>query len=505
MRWLRALVPLLGSAVAAFAAMADQPAASTSQPEHLRIGGLDLIRCEIGAMQKMGIPNAVAFCTKFDVPENWDEPSGRHIALRVAVVRARATTPDPDIVAFLDGGPGQAATEDYPQVAGALAGVRRRHHLLLVDQRGTGGSNPLRCPEEDAPDSSAMRAAPGPEQMLAQARRCLASLAPVARVEFYATTDAVRDLEAVRLALGGPQLDLIGVSYGTRLAQQYAMRHPAAVRSIVLDSPVPNRLALLSEHAASLEEAVRSSFAQCPRQPGCAEHFGDPYRSLYELRDRLRRDAPWVEMRDPQSDAPQRHRLGPGDLARLVRLYSYSPLTRALLPYLIDQAKQGRYAPLLANARLLLDDLTERMSPVLSASVVCTEDADLLHENPGDASTLLGTEFTTWARVTCPVWPHRGRPADFHEPLRGTVPLLVFSGEFDPVTPARYGAEIVRELSRARHFVLAGQGHAVLATGCVPRLLSDFVDRPEPARIDADCLKELGPVPFFLDASGAAP
>ena len=102
--------------------------------------------------------------------------------------------------------------------------------------------------------------------------------------------------------------------------------------------------------------------------------------------------------------------------------------------------------------------------------------------------------------------PRGGMPEDFHEPVVADRPVLLFSGEFDPVTPPRYGAEVARRLPDARHLVLRGQGHGVLGIGCTPRLLAQFLEHPEPARnLDAHCLDALGYVPPFAGAYGWDP
>src|SRR5580692_10423261 len=126
-------------------------ASGASAPtDQLRFGTLLLHRCEIGRRGFGGAGTLEAFCAAFDVPEDWDSPSGRHIQLRVAIVRSAAVHSDTDLVAFLDGGPGGAATEDYPEIAPALEAVLQRRDLLVVDQRGTGGSNALACPASTA-------------------------------------------------------------------------------------------------------------------------------------------------------------------------------------------------------------------------------------------------------------------------------------------------------------------------------------------------------------------
>jgi pimeloyl-ACP methyl ester carboxylesterase len=492
-------------------------------PDVLTLGTLTLEPCNIGKRGR-GVPTLRAYCTAFAVPEDRRQPQGRRIRLRIAVVRAAAAEADPDPVVFLDGGPGGAASEDYPAIAGAFEPLRKRHALLLIDQRGTGGSNALDCGAGDtgragdtvgddatASDSTGGDAADGAAAPAATARAlqqlhaCLARLEPRAAPQFYATTDAVADLEDVRRALGAPRLDLIGVSYGTRVAQQYARRYPGAVRALILDSAVPNGLSLGSETARNLEDTLRALSERCRAQRGCAERFGDPYRTLQRVHARLQAGAQTVELRDPYTFQPQRRTITADSLAELVRLYAYSPYTAALLPYVLQEADAGRYAALLGQARIAVGDVEAQLNGGMGLSVACTEDADGLHADGADAHTVLGDSLTQWLLSACTVWPHGSRSADFGAPLRGALPALILAGELDPVTPPRYGAAILRTLPRGRLLRAAGQGHGLLGVGCMPRLLSEFIRTLDAAGLDARCLDMLAPTPSFQDANGAGP
>lgn len=480
-----------------------------------RLGKLELHACDIG-VASLGATLS-AYCTTVSVPENPDDTAGRSIDLKVAVVPSTAATPAPDLLTLLDGGPGGAATDDYPFMNAAFADMRRERHVLLVDQRGTGGSNALSCASEldieeagkqeqtqverEAIDNNRVDAA----RLQQQLRRCLDRLKDRADPRFYTTSVAVRDLEAVRQAAGAPLLNLVAVSYGTRVAQQYARAYPAAVRSLLLDSVVPNTLALGSEHALNLDAALKTRFARCSGDVECARRFGDPYRAMYTLRDQLRRRSQSVSMRDPVTYLAVTESAGAADLAVTARLFAYQPLTAALLPITIDEALHGNLAPLLGQRKLVTETVSERLTDGMGLSVTCAEDVDLLQPRAEDAQLLLGNSLIDYTRAACEVWPRGTRPADFHEPLRSRVPTLVLAGEIDPVTPVRYAQSVVASLDDARLLMLKGQGHSVLGAGCAPRVAGEFIRQLSPKKLQADCLDALGDIPAFLSFNGAAP
>jgi hypothetical protein len=137
-------------------------------------------------------------------------------------------------------------------------------------------------------------------------------------------------------------------------------------------------------------------------------------------------------------------------------------------------------------------------------SVSCAEDTELKID-PADKDTILGTTMVEFLQTQCAAWPKGARPADFRKPLSGNVPVLAISGEFDPVTPPRYGDEVVKTLPNGRHLVLPGQGHSVLATGCMPKLFAQFVEKADAKALDAGCLKRLKASPPFAGYYGWEP
>jgi pimeloyl-ACP methyl ester carboxylesterase len=483
-------------ASASTAAVAPAPAATW------KLGSLTLTACELAAPNS-GLSTA-AWCADFPVPENRADPHSRTIKLKLAVLRSRAQVASPDMLAFLAGGPGQAATDSAAQVATVLKPLLAHRHVLLLDQRGTGGSNALSCKESAAtttPDDSTFDA----DKLRAAAAQCLKLLAGHADPRYYTTTIAAQDLEDVRKAIGSPQFDLLGVSYGTRMAQQYLMRFPQSVRSVVLDSAVPNSLALGEDFARNLDDALKAQFARCTAEPACKKQFGDPDQTLYQLRDALRANPHQVSFRDPQNYQTVKQMLDEDSLASVVRMFAYTPATAALLPLSIDAAAHGDVGPLLGQAKLLNGELSELMGSGMQYSVICSEDADLLAVRPQDAQTILGTRMVDALKAVCSVWPKGTRPADFHAPLKTDKPVLLLAGQYDPVTPPRYAEEVAKGLPNARVLTLKGQAHSVMATGCTPQLIQHFIEKLDPKTLDASCLDRLQPTPIFIDFNGATP
>lgn len=480
---------------------APKGAAIAANAREFTLGTLHFRACQLP--QPRSAATTAAYCAPFQVPEDRDAPGadGRRIDLRVALIASDAEVADADVVVLLAGGPGQSAVESWPQVAAAFAPLLRHRHVLLLDQRGTGGSNALTCKAVDgAPDEGFDVA-----RIRARTATCLAEVSKHADPKLYTTGMAVGDLESLRQALGAPRFDLVGVSYGTRVAQQYLRAFPDGVRSVVLDSAVGNEHALGSAFAVNLDDALKAHSAACIATPSCAKAFGDPWASLLRLRDVLRATPADVTYRDPVDHASKTLHLDEFSLATLARMYAYTPETSALLPLSVAQGLKGDFAPLVAQIQMLTTDLEGLSDNAMQLSVICSEDVDRITPDPADAGTLLGAQMVGALQAQCAIWPRGKRSADFNAPVQSDKPVLILSGELDPVTPPRYGEQIVRTLPNGRQLVARGQGHSVMGRGCFPRLVGLFVDKPDAKALDAGCIANFGPTPAFIDFNGAAP
>ena len=474
--------------------------ATADAPLARKLGSLLFEPCTLVAA---GSPGTVAaYCGVLPVPESRSAPAGRSIELAVAFVPSRAKQPMPDPVFMLAGGPGQSARESFPQVASAFGHILRDRNVVLVDQRGTGRSHPLACaPPEERPVGAADVVDAASARRLAE--QCLATLDADPR--FFTTSDAVLDLEAERVALGAEQVNLVGISYGTRVALEYLRRHPDRARSVVLDGVVPPELALGAEHARNLDAAIGMQFALCEKDAACRRQYGSPRASLDRLLADLESQPRKVRYRDPLTDETHEDLLTSIAVAGVVRMYTYVPLLASMLPRSLAEAAAGRPEVLMAQARMIESLVGEQIMQGMQLSVICAEDADRLRVDPADAGTLMGTAFVAAILAQCEVWPKGRRPADFTQPVNSDRPVLLLSGELDPVTPPRYGEMVVRHLPNGRHLVGPGQGHNVMVAGCAPRLIGRFVAAANAQDLDAACLERLAPPAPVMGAYGWDP
>ncbi|KFA25869.1 alpha/beta hydrolase [Xanthomonas vasicola] len=487
---------------------AQQPAASSPPGSAAgnRYGTLLFTPCTLSAGGAAG--NIEAQCATLRVPENPAAPSGRSIALKIAWLESEAgggSAPDP--VFFIAGGPGQSATEVGAIVDMGLHEVRKQRDIFLVDQRGTGGSHPLECRDAAgkplALDNISEATA---EHLTAYAARCADGLRNDADPRYYTTSEAIGDLDAVRAALGVQSLNLIGASYGTRVAQHYAARYPQHTRTVVIDGVAPNDLVIGGEFARTFEDAIALQSAQCRQQPACAKRFPvDTATQLRQVVERLRQAPVTVDYSDPRTGALRHEQVTADTVAGLAFGFSYAPETASLLPLVLDEAAAGRYASLMALAQMSASGMSDQMNRLMQWSVLCSEDAGRYHAPDQKEATLLGNEVAEMFFAPCKVWPSKPAPAAASAPFRSTLPVLLLSGQLDPVTPPRYAERVLQGLPNGRHVIAPGQGHGVFRLGCMPKVLSQFMQTADVKTLDTTCVASLNTVPAFTSFNGWEP
>jgi pimeloyl-ACP methyl ester carboxylesterase len=434
------------------------------------------------------------------------DPTGAvagEIELRVAVVPALNLTPESDPLVPIAGGPGQGSVQFYSAYYWAFEGVRRNRDILLIDQRGTGKSATMDCEFDD----DVIAGEYSIELTIEYTERCLLELPYDPR--FFTTSIAVMDMEAVREALGYPSLNLYGVSYGTRVAQHFARRYPGSTRTIVLDGVVPPQLSLGPEIATESQRAVDNILTRCAEDEACNSNFPDLAANFKRVVAKLREAPATIHVPHPSTGLPEAIEFGSGELAAAIRLLAYHPNSVALMPLLIHEAGQGNYVPLGSQFMMTMIAMMDAMSLGMHNSVVCAEDVPFYDKSSIDygalAASYMGSFQLDALEAICTLWPVGPVDDEFKVPLATDLPVLLLSGDSDPITPPRYADLAAVDLENAAHLIGKNQGHGQLGVGCTPQLVADFIDSRDPAGLDTECLQRSFVMPFFLNFSGPGP
>lgn len=445
---------------------------------------------------------APARCGKVRVFEDRLEKKGRTLDLQVVVIPALASAPTEDPVFFLAGGPGQAATS----IAGFMLGVADRLHdkrdLVFVDQRGTGWSHPLYCEQAppDAPLAEMFDAEFDPDGV----DLCRAS--QDADLTKYTTAIAADDLDDVRAALGYDRINLWGTSYGTRLGLAYMRAHGDRTRSVVLDSVAPMSLYLPLSIARDAERALDKLLADCAAEKGCSAAFPDLAARFRAFVSALDDEPIRARVAHPTTGRLEDVVIGRTAFLSGLRGLLYSADLSSLVPLALDRAMKGDLGPYVALARGLTGKMEGSMAMGLFLSVVCSEDvpfftdAEIARQSDG---TLFGAEIARETVRGCARWPRADVPKSFRDPVQSDVPVLLLSGDLDPVTPPSWAEDAKKTLPHGVTVVIPGTGHTAAVSACARKIATAFVSAGTEVGLDTSCSQKGLRPPFFTTFAGA--
>ena len=422
--------------------------------------------------------NEPVLCGRYEVFENRELNAGRMISLNVVVLPATTDSVANDPLVFLAGGGVVPATRYAPMLARSMPSLRRHRDILLIDQRGTGGSHALTC------DRAALDTAVGlpPDQrFLRYVGACRASLSEWADVRMYTTPMAMDDLDDVRRWLGYGSLNLYGASYGTSAAATYVRRYPSLARTVVMHGVVPLDVPMQLDLAASAQRALDAVIALCERDRACR----DAYPSLRaDLDAVLAGSAPSAQSTggSPNAGQPFREVLN-------ASLASVDGIRR--IPMLIRDARRGELPSGASPAGPAPAPLGVRLAILCSEGLSSVDTAAIASRTAG---TFLGDFPVRFQLQWCNGWPIGRVPTDFRSPFKSNVPALLMTGELDPITPPSYADHVARSFSRHAVLRLPGRSHAD-TDACTLGLIEAFVLSGGGVP-DASCLADTPPLRF---------
>lgn len=423
-------------------------------------------------------------CGQVSRPLDPAQADGKKIDIHYVVLPSQDRNKLPDAVFLLAGGPGQSAIGVSAFGESMLGKLNRRRDLVFVDQRGTGKSAPLACPKLEKDEAPLDQAA-----VVKRVLECKDDLQklPHGDLRFYTTSIAVQDLEAVRIAQNYSAINLVGVSYGTRVGLEYMRQFPASVRRLVIDGVVPPDLNTLGSDAKAALEGI---FADCKANARCNTAYPDLENRWKHL---LSNGPKQVSFTHPRLGTEVSMTVNREDIIGMVFRGLYSPTITSVLPYAITQADQGKFGPLANLSGGFNLPAPNAMSMGMHYSVWCAEAyvrPPVANPNDEFASVMLGN----YDKV-CSAWPRGNVPTEFFTLPKANSPVLLLSGGIDPVTPTKNGEQVAKALGeKARHVFIQNAGHGVIGQGCVKEVLNKFVaakDDQEAAKVDTSCVKQI--------------
>jgi len=447
------------------------------------------------------------------VPENRSQPDGNQVKIVFAIYRSESRNPEPDPIVYLAGGPGEHALEAVALTFDTkFAPLTANRDLIVFDQRGTGYSEPaLECPELIKLAYEMLDQDLESEESIAleneATRECYERLKEQGiNLSSYNSVESAADLNGLRLALGYDEWNLLGISYGTRLALTAMRDHPDGIRSVILNSTVPLQADLYSEMPAAFDRALNVLFDSCANDPETNKAYPNLKKVLFDTIDQLNDSPVAFTVIHPLSGKSYDVLMSGDDFFNFIMSTLYTTEVIPLVPKVIFDADNGKYGTLalLVGSNLLNMEL---MSTGMHLSVQCSEElpfssqeeiASALEDYP-DIRDYLEDSLEESSFTICEYWTGTTPDPNENEPVHSTIPTVIFSGEFDPITPPAWGLLASQTLTNSWFLEFPGLGHDVVVSGneCPLDIALTFYDDPysEP---DRTCLANIEPLNYVI-------
>jgi pimeloyl-ACP methyl ester carboxylesterase len=442
-------------------------------------------------------------CGKLTVFENRETRSGRTIDLNVVVLPALDPGSREGPLFDLAGGPGVAATGAAGFYAKEGKEYRRHRDVVLVDQRGTGNSNPLTAaPRARSPQDYLTEMYP--VEYLKTLREALEQRADLTQ---YTTSIAMDDLDDARAWLGYDRINLFGLSYGTRAVLVYMRQHPDRVRSAILMGVAPTYLKMPLHHARAARRAMDLLLEECASDAACHQAFPQLQRDWEEVLARLGREPARIEYSPPDKSATVTVEIQRDIFAEKLRNRMYSRASAKRIPIIIHQAAQGNFVPFLKEAIPADRSVPDFIADGMYLSVTCAEDTRFIDQDEAarvNAGNPFGNYRVFQQTRACSMWPQGKIPDGYHQPVTSNIPVLIFSGYMDPVTPPERGEEVASHLPNSKHVIIPQGAHGLEGltnVDCLDKLMLEFLSKGNAKELDTACVERVGSPPFVTKGS----
>ncbi len=487
----------------------------TGSPGYVPV--LEDARCDFDLFTEMEFR-----CGYVVVPENRDDPgNGREVRLHFAIFETDNPDDPPDPIVYLDGGPG-GETLDALQfsLVPVWSDFIAERDMVFFDQRGTGRSEPsLKCGETRELFLDVLDDDLDPQEYVAAEldalTRCRERLVNAGiDLDQYNSAANAADVADLRLALGYDEWNLLGISYGTRLAETVMRDHPEGVRSVVLDSTYTPDVDLISSAPDNFQRALDVFFEACASDTECAASYPDLETRLFDVIATLDADPVAAEITDFLEGETYGAIMDGQFLLNTIFSGLYSEGIIPLLPQVIAEMEERDTSTI---ELLASNDLAQGafFSYGMHASVQCNEEVPFVDEQTvsreSQQDERLIDFFITASNIgpsvfdICDVWDVAAAAPVENEPVVSDIPTLVLAGVHDPITPPQWGERAAATLDNATYLEFPGVGHGVSVSGECPRNITlDFIEAPDTPP-DTSCIAEMGGPDWVIPGEAAPP
>lgn len=448
-------------------------------------------------------------CGYVTLPQDYDQPESKSVQLYYIQIESKANNPLPDPVVYLVGGPGSSGSQlmlgSFQVYLSAFAAER---DIIIIDQRGTGLSQPsLNCPEaisriDDILQSTVDTHADIVLDVLTECHDRLSGEGVA--FETFHSANIARDVENILLSLGYQQWNLVGVSYGSRLALTMMRDQPERIRSAILDSVYPLQVDLYLDAYTNGERALRELFTACTNDTDCNSRYPDLETVFFDLYTDLN-DHPLVGYVKPYNRPQLAIPISGYRLYDWIFTWLYAVPTIESIPRTIYELENGNINRV-ARYGATYEASFVTLSLGMHYTVQCQEEFISATERDYDSIVTLfphldgymgyPVEGMRTVESLCGLWQAQPRDLTENAPVASDIPTLLLSGNFDPITPPEWADLASETLTQSYSFVLPYVGHGVLrSTDCAVAIAVAFVDDPttEP---DSSCIADTSPLVF---------
>lgn len=434
-------------------------------------------------------------CGYLTVPEFHAQPDGNTIRLAVVIIRSTSGSTETPLV-MAQGGPGGSTIDLFAELmlGNFGAGVLAQRDVILFDQRGTLYSEPfLGCSEIYQATLDTLDDVLTDEEEVAlyiqTSEACRERLvAEGVNLSAFNSVENAADVAALAATLGYDQINFYGVSYGTLLGFHLMRDHGDILRSVVLDAVVPTQINFIPNVAITADRSFDLLFETCANDPACATDFPDLEATFYALVDELDANPQPFTLKDDETGDTYDAILTGEAFIDAVFGFMYQTQFIPQMPRLIYEVKNGDYQRFSAWLAFFVFDDTN--SDGMYASVLCAEDGDFTVSDfdvtgvePVLAEAMISPEFLD----ICALWDVTVLDSYVDVPVNSDVPVLLMSGDFDPITPPSYADAAAETLPNSYNLVFPLGGHGAFFETCGMQIALEFLNNPS-AQPDTTCI-----------------